>query len=79
MSVFAQGINLTDADQATLAGLSEADAKTFLVCKLAVQVAPALTASLAAGNVLAMLSPADQSTIGNLIAAVKATPSTGGA
>jgi len=67
-------IYLTDADETAYAGLGQPDRKTFLVAKLAASFAPALLTSLANTNILAQLSVADQTAIGNLIAAVKAVP-----
>jgi hypothetical protein len=66
-------IAFSDADQAAYAALSPDDQQTFIVCKLAAQQAPSLMASLAHGNIMAMLSLTDQQAISGLIAAVKAS------
>ena len=76
----AVNINLSPADETAYAAISAtADRSTFLVAKLAAQMAPAMLKTLQSGaNIVAMLQPADQAAINSLIAAVKAMP-TGGA
>jgi hypothetical protein len=64
-------IKFSDADQAVYATLSSDDQQTFTICKLAAQQTPSLMASLAHGNIMAMLSPTDQQAIVGLIAAVR--------
>jgi hypothetical protein len=77
-------INLSAGDEAAYGAIAApADRTTFLVAKLAAQMAPAMLTTLQSGvSIVAMLQPADQAAINSLIAAVQAmppvTPPTGG-
>lgn len=72
-------INLSPADETVFESLTApTDRQTFLVAKLAAQMAPALLATLQSPtNIIGMLQPADQAAIGSLIAAVQAMPKGG--